>query len=272
MNANEHYCIENSQANKGFKGKPGTPGKSGTPGKQGKDGRVGTKGPSGSRRLDYTFTSGSGNRLLPHGLYASKGGNTTDIVKYMIFPGTTVFGGDLSKFKIGLGVANTSNTDLSGWTFDIKVYFRSRQASTYSQNIKELLNTPLIHTKSFTSVNQDSVTPVILQTEGGNNPGVIIDTANLSTTPIPTTVELIIEPITAPDGIEIKQDTNTFVGGGGIKYEGPRFEDIRAIAEKRKLGDIKQEWDPDFIRDIYTRETINAISSLGVYLYAIEIY
>jgi hypothetical protein len=296
MNANEHYCIENSQANKGKRGKPGKPGTAGKPGQQGKDGLPGNKGPKGSSKVDINFQQAYRGvdryeTTLPYAIYNPRGTNI-QIVRHSIFPGTTSFGSNLSTFKLGIGMGSSS--DLAGWTFNVNVYFRERTYIGTRAQIKELLITPtanttgtsqnyIIYTKTFTDLNKDNVLPTIIRTEGDFNPGTYIDTANLSTTPQIHTIELEVVPITAPNGVDIWVDPGIWSIGGireedVVLYSSAKEVRQRAEARKAKLeSSFRTDWAKDFDTKrpkgpVLSTAAVRALNSINVYLYSAEYF
>lgn len=287
MNANEHYCIDNSTANKGFRGTPGRNGKAGTPGKQGNDGNPGSKGPKGSSKVDIQFQQAFGNSALPYAVYQPKG-TGMQIVRHTLFPGTTAFGSNLSTFKIGLGIG--TKEDLAGWTFQVRVYFRERKYIGFTQSIKELLNTPtanatgtsqnyLAFEKTFNTRNKGSVLPTVIKTQGNNNPGTYINVSNLSATPEIYTIELEVVPISAPNNIEIWTNPLTWASGTPTE-EVANFDSVRELAAARKAKEtesFRTKWGESFDAEVprgpvLSKEAVRALSKVSVYLYSAEYF
>jgi hypothetical protein len=281
MNANEHYCIDKVQANKGLRGPRGINGTSGKPGTQGPDGPPGTSGSDGGKRLDYTF-QGVNARHQP---FAAIGGRyMSGIVKNFIFPGKTLFG-DIQKVKCALAFQINNTEDLKGWTWRLELFFRDRTDWTRP---KDLLIVPSIHPTGrrtltvdyqFNNANIELTTPIILQNGDNYNPFTLIDNPTLSTDESTLTLEYLLTPIEAPDGIDI-----TYSTGGGIKdiesilsNSAVDIRGVREAAAKKKAEVTKANWnvkldgwDQDRVK--YTEEVALVARAFDIQFYAVEVY
>lgn len=291
MNANEHYCVDKVQANKGLRGPRGINGTSGKPGTQGPDGAQGTTGSDGGKRLDYTF-QGYNNSV--HQPYASISGRyMSGIIKNFIFPGKILFG-RIQKVKCALAFRINSTDDLQGWTWRLELFFRDR---TNWNQPKELLEIPSVHPTGrktltmdyqFNSSNIELTTPIILQNGDNYNPFTNIDNTALSNNEATLTLEYLLTPIAAPDGIDIIYNTGGSIpntGGGSIPKAGEPIlvksdqdiKGIRAAAAKTKAEatkekwNIKQDyWNPDQVK--YTEGVVLASEAFDIQFYAVEVY
>ena len=189
MNASDLSCTENLSANVGKRGPRGIKGITGLPQIHGGVGPNGLQGPSGGSRIDISLQGEEQPYLDFRSERYSK-------ISYMIYPGSTAWGADLSKIKIA--TAFNKNKVVVGTT--MKVTFRV-QDITNPLAPAELLSAPLVYSEIATAANLGNTEYNIVQ--NGDSQNLYTTLANIPTTEALIMVTAKLE-YTIPSGVKSK--------------------------------------------------------------------